>query len=59
MMFTDTISKQKMIKLVVADFTAKIREHSLGVAANTREEDAKVLPARRVQAAEPGPTWLS
>ena len=67
MMFTlwyndmlDVISKQKMVKLVAADFTAKIREQSLGVAAaNTREEDAKVPLARRAKAAEPGPTWHS
>ena len=56
----DVISKQKMVKLVAADFTAKIREQRLGVAAaNTREEDAKVPLARRAKAAEPGPTHIN
>ena len=32
------VSKQEVVKLVAAHFTAEIREQSLGVAANTRDE---------------------
>ena len=54
MMFTlgyndmlNAISKQKMIKLGAAEFTAKIREQSLGMNADARDElDISLLRAR-------------